>query len=241
VTLADLLIEHPFADDRSLLCTIDSEVTAGEARKAAHETAERLVAAGVEPGQAVAVQLPNGPEIITTMFGIWLAGAVFVPINARAPQHEVESVVESTRPRAIVRADGIEMLAGATTFAPDSAFATFTSGTTGRPKAILHTHTAYLELLDRILGPLRGNATDAAPAKTPSPNLIPVSLTLNAGIYNVLFGLRAGSSIVIMDRFVTADFATLVARYQIRSTVLPPAAMTMLCDDDAVTDLAPLR
>jgi acyl-coenzyme A synthetase/AMP-(fatty) acid ligase len=44
-----------------------------------------------------------------------------------------------------------------------------------------------------------------------------------------------------MDRFVTGDFATLVRRHQIRSTVLPPAAMAMLSDDDAVTDLTPLR
>jgi long-chain acyl-CoA synthetase len=241
VNLADLLFEHPFDDDRALLCTIDSEITAGQARSAAKATAAALVAAGVTPGDAVAVQLRNGPEIVTTMMGIWLADAVFVPINARAPQSEVAAVIESTRPRAIVRADGIEMLGDATTFAPGTAFATFTSGTTGRPKAILHTHAAYFELLDRILGPLRGGTSDTAPAKAPTPNLIPVSLTLNAGIYNVLFGLRARSAIVIMDRFVTGDFATLVARYAIRSTVLPPAAMTMLCDDPEVTDLTPLR
>ena len=30
-------------------------------------------------------------------------------------------------------------------------------------------------------------------------------------------------------------------RFEIRSVVLPPAAMTMLCDDEAVTDLRPLR
>jgi long-chain acyl-CoA synthetase len=240
MTLADLLVDHPFGDAQSLLCTIDAELSAGAARAAARAIAEKVVAAGVGGGEAVAVQLPNGPDIVTTMFGIWLAGAVFVPINARAPEHEVASVVDATRPRAIVRADGVERFDDAGSYAPDTAFATFTSGTTGRPKAILHTHTAYLELLDRILGPLRAGPTDA-PARTPSPNLIPVSLTLNAGIYNVLFGLRAGSAIVIMDRFSPADFATLVARYQIRSTVLPPAAMTMLCDDDAVTGLAPLR
>ncbi len=33
----------------------------------------------------------------------------------------------------------------------------------------------------------------------------------------------------------------MVARYGIRSTVLPPAAMTMLADDPSVADLAPLR
>jgi acyl-coenzyme A synthetase/AMP-(fatty) acid ligase len=68
-----------------------------------------------------------------------------------------------------------------------------------------------------------------------------VSLALNAGIYNVLFGLRAGASVVLMDRFNTAEFATLVGRFSIRSTVLPPAAMVMLADDVSVVDLAPLR
>ena len=239
MTLADLLVDHPFGDGQPLLCTIDAEVSAGAARTAARTIAEQVAAAGVGRGEAVGVQLPNGPEIVTTMVGVWLAGAVFVPINARAPERETASVIDATRPRVIVRAGTIERFDDAVGYAPDTAFATFTSGTTGQPKAILHTHTAYLELLDRILGPLRAGPSDAT--RTPSPNLIPVSLTLNAGIYNVLFGLRAGSAIVIMDRFSPADFATLVGRYQIRSTVLPPAAMTMLCDDDAVTDLSPLR
>jgi acyl-CoA synthetase (AMP-forming)/AMP-acid ligase II len=79
------------------------------------------------------------------------------------------------------------------------------------------------------------------PAKRPSPNLIPVSMSLNAGIYNVLFGLRAGAPIVVMDRFATGDFAALVQRHRIRSTVLPPAAMAMLSDDPDVVDLSPLR
>ena len=77
--------------------------------------------------------------------------------------------------------------------------------------------------------------------RRPSPNLIPVSLALNAGIYNVLFGLRAGAEIVVMDGFDTGEFAELVARFAIRSTVLPPAAITMLADDPAIVDLAPLR
>ena len=73
------------------------------------------------------------------------------------------------------------------------------------------------------------------------PNLVPVSVALNAGIYNVLFGLRAGAAIVLMDEFSTTAFAKLVQRYGIRSTVLPPAAMVMLTEDVAVTDLSPLR
>ncbi|MDQ6853422.1 MAG: long-chain fatty acid--CoA ligase, partial [Actinomycetota bacterium] len=93
MSLADLLVDHPFADDEPLLHTIDSCMTAGEARRSAANVADQLRAAGVGPGQPVAVQLPNGPEMVTTMFGVWLAGAVFVPINVRAPVAEVDRAV----------------------------------------------------------------------------------------------------------------------------------------------------
>jgi acyl-coenzyme A synthetase/AMP-(fatty) acid ligase len=237
--LAALLMEHPFGDDRALLHTLDRTVTAGEARRGAQDLAARLSAAGVQPGHAVAVQLSNGPDAVIAMIGTWLADAVFVPVNARAPAHEVERMLEVTKPAARVTLDGVDALPGARRSEPGTALVLWTSGTTGAPKAILHNHGAYLELLDRVLGPLRGRPTDAE--RTPPPNLIPVSLALNAGIYNTLFGLRAGAALVIMDRFDTADFAELVRRFQIRSTVLPPAAITMLNDDDALTTLSPLK
>ena len=73
------------------------------------------------------------------------------------------------------------------------------------------------------------------------PNLIPTSLSLWAGIYNVIFAFRAGAAVIIMDRFDTQAFAGFVERFQLRSTVLPPAAMTMLADDESITSLAPLK
>jgi long-chain acyl-CoA synthetase len=238
--LAELLVAHPYAATDSLINTLDRDVTAGEVRRAATAVAAKLTALGLQPGQAVVVQLPNGPEFVEAMFGVWLAGGVFVPASVRQPQAEIDQVVESTAPAAVIDHAGVRALSlHATTYESDVAFVTWTSGTTGRPRPILQTHSGYLELLDRVLGPLRGRPAD--PARPPTPNLIPVSLSLNAGIYNVLFGLRAGASLVLMDGFSAPDFATLVRRFSIRSTVLPPAAMVMLCDDERVTDLAPLR
>jgi acyl-coenzyme A synthetase/AMP-(fatty) acid ligase len=65
-------------------------------------------------------------------------------------------------------------------------------------------------------------------------------MALNAGLYNALFGLRAGAALVMMDHFEPSAFADLVRRFEIRSTVLPPAAMAALTDSD-VTDLGALR
>jgi long-chain acyl-CoA synthetase len=240
VRLSALLLEHPFADDDGLLHTLDTSMTAGEARARVRELAPRL---DIQPGQAVAVMLPNGPELVCTMAAIWEAGGVYVPVNPRLPQAEIDHVLADTSPALLVTARGVDAVPGeARSYPDDVAFVVWTSGTTGRPKPILHTHTAYLELLDRVLGPLRaaGAKEGSAPRKTPVPNLIPVSMALNAGIYNALFGLRAGAALVIMDRFEPEAFAELVRRFGIRSTVLPPAAMAMLTDSD-VTDLGPLR
>lgn len=73
------------------------------------------------------------------------------------------------------------------------------------------------------------------------PNLVPVSLSLWAGIYQVLFAFRVGAPVVLMERFTTTEFARLVQKFGVRSAVLPPAAMTMLADDPRVDSLEPLR
>jgi long-chain acyl-CoA synthetase len=234
--LADLLLDHPYRDDAGLIHTVDHTVTAGDAKAAARDVAARL---GDMSGQAIAVQMPNGAELVSTMAGVWAARGLYVPLNPRLPAGEVTSVVEALRPAAIVTPDGIERLPEPAATEPGVAFVLWTSGTTGAPKPVFHTHDAYLELLDRVLRPLRGRAAGGNDAKRPTPNLIPVSMALNAGLYNTLFGLRAGAELVIMDRFDPGTFAELVVRFGIRSTVLPPAAMAMLNDSD-VTDLGPL-
>jgi long-chain acyl-CoA synthetase len=232
--LSALLLGHPFADDEGLLFTSGTQMTAGEARQRVRDIAATIT---VAPGQGVAVQLPNGPELVCTMAAVWEAGAVHIPLNDRLPGPEVESILAETGAAGIIDTGGFRALGGSRVHPEDAAFIVWTSGTTGRPKPILHTHGAYLELLDRMVGPLRGGGPRGG---SPTPNLIPVSMALNAGLYNSLFGLRVGAALVIMDRFEPDEFASLVARFAIRSTVLPPAMMVMLNDSDVGT-LAPLR
>ncbi len=122
----------------------------------ARATATRLLASGLEPGHGVAVRLPTGPELVTTMVGIWLAGGVFVPINDRSPEAEVTHVLETIRPFMMIDDGGERSLPDPARHDDAVAFVTWTSGTTGPPKAILQSHGGYLELLDRVLPPLRG-------------------------------------------------------------------------------------
>jgi long-chain acyl-CoA synthetase len=237
MSLAAVLMDHPAADGDDLLFTIDRTVTAGDARREARRIAGSLTRIGIGPGQAVAVNLADGPSAVCTMIGVWLAGAVYIPLNPRAPEAERRRTVESTGAAALVDDDGPRRLPGDRRYDPTVAVVLWTSGTTGPPKPIVHTHAAYVALVDRVLDALR----PAGRQRPPSPNLIPTSLALNAGFYNALFGLRSGASLVLMDRFDPVTFAALVHRHAVRSTVLPPAAMVALVDSADVTDLAPLR
>ena len=227
--------------------------------------AAALAGEGVGAGRPVAVMLPNGADLVAALFGVWRAGGVYVPLNPRLTGEEVDRVLAAVDPAAVVTVDdhrhraggrptlvfagdGIARGGGAPgtrRFDDDVALVQFTSGTTGRPKPVLLTHSGVAALLDNVVARLRGGARPGAggrgPAKPPMPNLIPVSLSLWAGIYNVLFALRVGAPVVVMDGFDPREMAALVKRFGIRSTVLPPAAMASLVDDEGVTGLEPLR
>ncbi len=175
VSLASLLSDHPFADDEPLLHGPDSMLTAGEARAAAR--ARRRAAARISAcGRATRSRCSCAtvPPLITTMFGIWLAECGLRP--GEPPRSRGRGRAGAGRDRARgARHRGRLRLARAgrlATYGPDTAFVMWTSGTTGEPKAILHEHSAYFELIDRVLGPLRAKPRDPAPPE-PEPRARP--------------------------------------------------------------------
>lgn len=234
---------------------VDHTLAAVRAR--AGRVADALAGLGVTAGAPVGVMLPNDVDVVAALFGVWRAGGVYVPLNPRTTATELAHVLDVIDPAAIVTTGGdAERFGGrpivvagevptarsgtpgTRSFGPDVALVQFTSGTTGRPKPVLLDHSGVRTLLDNVVATLR---TGTASGKPPMPNLVPVSLSLWAGIYQVLFARLVGAAVVVMDGFDPVEFAGLVARFGIRSTVLPPAAMAMLNDDERVTSLAPLR
>ena len=61
-----------------------------------------LVAAGVEPGDRVAVQVPKSIEALMLYFGTVRAGGVFLPLNTAYTPQEVDYFLENASPRIFV-------------------------------------------------------------------------------------------------------------------------------------------
>ncbi len=69
------------------------ELTVKEFEKATRETAERLQAAGIGPGDRVALFSENRPEWHVVDFACHLLGAASVPLYATLPTHQVRYIV----------------------------------------------------------------------------------------------------------------------------------------------------
>lgn len=265
MSLADLLDDIPPV----AVHTVAGEVSRDALRHSVAQLSGLLAEVGVPAGQVVAAMLPNEACTVAALFGTWRAGGVYTPLNPRAADAELAGQLDALRPAAVlttaelahrfggdlgrgrhvVSVDTLDWSVRATGSAPqrrsydaDVALLQFTSGTTGAPKPVPLRHSTVLDLIDRLLAKLRGTTSAGnGTLRTPMPNLVPLSLALWAGIYQVLFAFRAGAGVILMEKFDPADFATLVRRHQLRSTVLPPAALTMILRDGHITDLAPLR
>lgn len=139
--------------------------TFGELEAAALATARGLLAAGLRPGDRVLLRLGNTADFPITWLGCLAAGLVGVPTSSQLTSEEVEFVLADSGARAVAgtvgpvletdlpliktqdlarwRRDGEPAAydgAFADTAADDPAFLVYTSGTSGRPKGVLHAH-----------------------------------------------------------------------------------------------------
>ncbi|MBO0828089.1 MAG: AMP-binding protein, partial [Streptosporangiales bacterium] len=76
--------------------------TYGELRDWSRRVARGLVAAGIGPGDHVALVAPNWPETVAVRFGIARAGAVAVPVNFQLRAEELAYILQQSRAVTVV-------------------------------------------------------------------------------------------------------------------------------------------
>jgi HIP---CoA ligase len=80
----------------------DTRWTFAQLLEEAMQSARGLVASGVQPGDRVALWSPNSARWIAASFGVYLAGAVLVPVNTRFKGMEAAHIVRRSRARMLL-------------------------------------------------------------------------------------------------------------------------------------------
>ena len=149
-TLPELFRRGRPAPDTVLLETLDgTTLTYGEADRRTAALAHGLVAAGVEKGDRVALQVEKSVDAVLLYLACLRAGAALLPLNPAYTTDEVRYFLDDAEPALVLDETGLAALVaagGPGTFddvavGPDDLAALlYTSGTTGRPKGAMLSH-----------------------------------------------------------------------------------------------------
>jgi long-chain acyl-CoA synthetase len=241
--LPDLIARHgKWRGARTALIEGQRRLTWAQLERATAQIANGLAAAGLAPGDRIAVLMDNSLELALLLFGILRSGCVAVPLNVSISDAAVAGMIEDAVARAVFASGEhcarIDALATASSRvraalrfahggpgppwqelgpwstaqaatppqtvirADDVCNIIYSSGTTGHPKGIVHSHGCRLNWALELALVLR--------YRSDCVTLCSLGLFSNISWVAMLATMVVGGTIVIMPRFETAAAAALI-------------------------------
>src|SRR5437588_766121 len=208
-----------------------AERTPGAVAERVASVAGGLRARGVRRGDAVAWQLRNVDQAVLLYRACWRLGAVAVPVHHGMGTAEAAVALAQVEPRVTLTepgdVDGLVGLAPPVAAArsagrpADLAVALFTSGSTGIPKAVLHTQRG-LAYKAQLMRDVHGLTDDDAV-------LMPAPLAHISGLLNgVLLPAVAGMRTVLMEKWDPDEAIATIADDRITFMIGPPTFFVTL-------------
>ena len=220
-----------------------------ELRNAARGLAGYLMSLGIEKGESIAVMHPNCRPGIIALYAALYGGYRATMINLAAGPDAIRYALEHCEARfAFVHPDQQNTFAAVapnsiatlddearfdTTLHPlkdsDHALLMYTSGTTGRPKGVVHSHASLLA---------GGWTTAIAHQLTPADRgfcVLPI-FHINGLCVTVMGALVSGGSLAIVGRFSASNFWQQAATSQVTWFSIVPTIVSHLLHNAAEPD-----
>ncbi|WP_164659098.1 AMP-binding protein [Tropicibacter sp. Alg240-R139] len=225
-----------------------------ELRLTARRIAQDLTARGIQPGESVALMMPNGRTAVEVLFGVLYGGFRATMINLVAGNEAITYALDHSGARfAFVGTEQSNLFAGTTPgniqpldpsrfgdgeggklhkVTPDShALLMYTSGTTGKPKGVVHTQASLLA---------GGWTTAVAHALTPEDRglcVLPI-YHINGLCVTVMGALVSGGSLAMCSKFSASRFWRHCAEGEATWFSVVPTIISHLLASDSDPDTA---
>ncbi|MFC9247835.1 amino acid adenylation domain-containing protein [Streptomyces sp. NPDC057136] len=223
-------------------------VTYAQVWDAATRTARQLTETGIGSGDVVAVAASRSAELAAAVFGVWLAGAAYLPVEPEHPERRVAYQLEDSGARAVLHAPGVtvpappgvtvaamaaiedvtggEAAVGAEEIgADDLAYLIYTSGSTGLPKGTRLTHGNLANLIEHFRDEL---------AATPGESTLWLTtFTFDISALELFLPLVSGGRLVVAPDEARTDgvvLASLMERHRIRTVQATPTTWRLVLE-----------
>jgi len=212
-------ISHLFTDG-------DPSLTWNDLRDEASKTARYLTSLGISKGESIAIMLPNSRDAIVALFGVFVGGFRATAINLGAGAEAIGYALCHSDARFVIlgtdqdtlfeqaiacHPNSIKRLAPRVSTdvdhnialyninPDDHALLMYTSGTTGRPKGVVHTHSSLLA------GGWTTSIAHALDASDRAFCVLPI-YHINGLCVTVVAPLVSGGSVVMSPKFSASRF-----------------------------------
>jgi len=225
------------------LCTLDCQLSYGELYERVAEAVHWLKAQGVQRNTLVGLVAERSPEQVIGILAIVLAGAAYLPIDARLPAARRDYMLKDGNVRLVLT--NVDLESGLIQFdlrnpqsgtwklppredrgSPDDlAYVLYTSGTTGQPKGVMVTHRNVINVVDDCQRRF---------AITPEDRFFAISaFNFDLSVWDLFGALSAGAALVIPDADKSGDsehWAKICAKYHVSIWNSVPAIVRMMFD-----------
>ncbi|HST46740.1 amino acid adenylation domain-containing protein [Jatrophihabitans sp.] len=245
------------APDALAVSWCDQRLSYAQLDERADRLAGALRAAGVRPGDLVALRTGRTPDLVAGVLAILKTGAAYLPIDPDYPQGRVEFLLADSRARVLVTDSALDAAFDGTVLDPATAaraagpvepepvapdlptdravaFLCYTSGTTGRPKGVRVTHRNIVRLVRGV------EYSDLGPH---TRILLTGSISFDASTFELWATLLNGGSLHLVGNDVLFSARALraeLAAEQISTLWLTAPLFNQIVEQDPAA-FAPLR
>ena len=162
----------------------------------------------------VALDMPASQDFVSALKSIWDSGDAALPIDQRLPQHARRKLVEQFSASAVIEGDNLRTnLSGGVPVEQGDALVIATSGSTGEPKGVVHTHGSIEAAILTTGGRLNCSSHDHW--------LACLSLAHVGGLSVVLRALHFKSSLTVSSRADQKTFLAALAKGATMTSLVP--------------------